>query len=301
MYFYINNLIIFNCKFKNIKVFITKDIRLSKNCEINDIIDYKGCGLMKKRYAIITDIHGNIEGLNAILDDIKTKDVDDIFCLGDVIDIGPNSKECVDKLIEQNIKTILGNHELYLLRGTDIEPTIVEEEKEHYKWVKESLNDKEINFIKSCPLYYEINIDYDCRISNKKIVLCHYLIKDEKLVQPFEENLLKKDINLWTKYNNEDITYIIGHLHKSFNINEVDGISGDYIEETGKLTNIEIVASAGCSYDEYVSYMILEINRGIKFEKIKVKFDRNTFIDKLNKIYFPDKKNIMKYFYGIEI
>ena len=32
---------------------------------------------MKKRYAIITDIHGNIEGLNAILDDIKTKDVDE--------------------------------------------------------------------------------------------------------------------------------------------------------------------------------------------------------------------------------
>ena len=46
---------------------------------------------MKKRYAIITDIHGNLEGLNAILDDIKTKDIDDIFCLGDTIDIGPNS------------------------------------------------------------------------------------------------------------------------------------------------------------------------------------------------------------------
>lgn len=256
---------------------------------------------MKKRFAIITDIHGNIEGLNAVLYDIKTKKVDDIFCLGDVIDIGPNSKECVDKLLELNIKTILGNHELYLLRGTDIEPTIVGEEKEHYKWVKESLTDKEINFIKSCPLFYEINIDYDGKISNKKIVLCHYLIKDEKLDQPFEENHLKKDVNLWIKYNDPNITYVIGHLHKSFNINEVDGISGDYIEETRELTNIEIVDSAGCSYDEYVSYMILEIDKSVKFERIKVKFDRNTFIDKLNKTDFPDKKNIMKYFYGIEI
>ena len=256
---------------------------------------------MKKRYAIITDIHGNIEGLNAVLDDIKTRNIDDIFCLGDVIDIGPNSKECVDKLIELNIKTILGNHELYLLRGTDIESTIVGEEKEHYKWVKESLTDKEINFIKSCPLYYEINIDYDQKISNKKIVLCHYLIKDEKLDQPFEENHLKKDVNLWIKYNNEYITYIIGHLHKSFNINEVDGISGDYIEKTGELTNIEIVDSAGCSYDDNVSYMILEIDKSIKFERIKVKFDRDKLVDKLNKTDFPDKKNIMKYFYGIQI
>lgn len=256
---------------------------------------------MKKRYAIITDIHGNLEGLNAIIDDIKTKDIDDIFCLGDTIDIGTNSKECVDKLIELNIKTILGNHELYLLRGTDIEPSIVGDEKEHYKWVKESLTDKEINFIKSCPLYYEINVDYNGKVPSREIILCHYLIKNEKLKQPFEENLLKKDINLWIKYNNPNITYIIGHLHKSFNVNEVDGISGDYIENTGELTNIEIVDSAGCSYDDFVSYMIIEIDKTIKFTKVKVKFDREIFIDKLNKTIFPDKKNIMKYFYGIDI
>ena len=256
---------------------------------------------MKKRYAIITDIHGNLEGLNAIIDDIKTKDIDDIYCLGDTIDIGTNSKECVDKLIELNIKTILGNHELYLLRGTDIEPSIVGDEKEHYKWVKESLTDKEINFIKSCPLYYEINVDYNGKVPSKKIILCHYLIKNEKLKQPFEENLLKKDINLWIKYNNPNITYIIGHLHKSFNVNEVDGISGDYIENTGELTNIEIVDSAGCSYDDFVSYMIIEIDKTIKFTKVKVKFDREKLIDKLNKTNFPDKKNIMKKFYGIDI
>lgn len=103
--------------------------------------------------------------------------------------------------------------------------------------------------MKSCQLFYEINIDYDEKISSKKIVLCHYLIKDENLAQTFEENHLK-----------ENIIYIIGHLHRSFNINEVDGISGDYIEETRELTNIKIVDSAGCSYDEYVSYMILEID-----------------------------------------
>lgn len=256
---------------------------------------------MKKRYAIITDIHGNLEGLNAILDDIKLKQVDDIYCLGDTIDIGVNSKECLNRLEELNIKTILGNHELYLLRGTDIEPTIVEEEKKHYEWVKESLTDKEIDFIKSCALFYEIKIDYDDKIPSKKIILCHYLIKNEKLNQPFEENHLKKDINLWIKYNNPNITYVIGHLHKSFNINEVEGISGNYIEKIGELTNIEIVDSAGCSYDDYVSYMILDIGKSISFTKMKVKFDRERFIDKLNKTNFPDKKNIMKYFYGIDI
>lgn len=245
---------------------------------------------MKKRYAIITDIHGNIEGLNTILDDIKTKDIDDIYCLGDVINIGIDSKKCINKLMECNIKTVLGNHELYLLRGTDIEPSILGEEKEYYRWAKESLSQKEIDYIKSFPLYYEINIDYDKKIPSKKIILCHYLIKDEKSNQPFEENDLRKDINLWIKYNNPNIIYIIGHLHSSFDENEVKGISGDYIEKIGELTNIEIVDSAGCSFDEYISYMILEIDRGIKLEKVKVKFDRKIFVDKLNKVNFPDKK-----------
>ena len=47
--------------------------------------------------------------------------------------------------------------------------------------------------------------------------------------------------------------------------------------------------------------MILEIDSSIKFERIKVKYDRDTLLNKLNNIDFPEKKNIMKWFYGIEI
>ena len=123
---------------------------------------------MKKRFAIITDIHGNIEGLNAILKDIENKKIDEIICLGDTIDIGPNSKECIDKLIDNNIKMTLGNHELYLLRGTSIDPSINNvEEIEHYKWIKNQLSEKEINYIKKCPLYYTINLDYENKKFNK--------------------------------------------------------------------------------------------------------------------------------------
>ena len=205
-----------------------------------------------------------------------------------------------NKLIEYNVKSILGNHELYLLRGTDIEPSIVGEEKEHYRWVKQSLSDKEIDYIKSLPLYYEINIDYDNKIDSKKIILCHYLIRDEKAEQPFEKSNLKKEIDLWIKYNNSNNIYVVGHLHKSFDVNEVDGINGDYIEEINELPNIEVVDSTGCSYDEFVSYLLIEIDKGIKLQKIKVKFDREKFINKITNINFPDKKNILKWISNTE-
>ena len=254
---------------------------------------------MKMKIAVITDIHGNLEALTSILNDIKTKNVDKIICLGDVIGLGVNSKECLDLIIDNNIDMVLGNHELYCIRGTQIDPSIVGEEKEHYECVKKSLTSKQIEFIKNCPLKYEYEIMYDNNIPNKKIVFSHYLINDINADNPFEKNHLKNDINLWIKYNAPNIFYVVGHLHKSFDVNEVDGIFGDYIEEIYELPNIEIVDSAGCSYNDEVSYMTIEIAKGLSFRSIKVKFDRESFEKKIYNSKFPDKNNILKYFYGI--
>ena len=61
--------------------------------------------------AIISDIHANLEALEAVLDDIARQNVTEIYCLGDIIGYGPNPRECID-LIEANCKlTILGNHD----------------------------------------------------------------------------------------------------------------------------------------------------------------------------------------------
>lgn len=58
------------------------------------------------------------------------------------------------------------------------------------------MTEKEINYIKKCPLYYQINIGYEDLKFNKKYVLCHYLINNEKDIYPFEKSNLKNDINL---------------------------------------------------------------------------------------------------------
>ena len=48
------------------------------------------------KYAIISDIHGNLEALNEVLSEIDRAGVDSILCLGDVVGYGPNPNECVD-------------------------------------------------------------------------------------------------------------------------------------------------------------------------------------------------------------
>jgi predicted phosphodiesterase len=61
--------------------------------------------------AIISDIHGNLEALEAVLADIKAQGITEIYCLGDIIGYGPNPRECVDRVMKNCQVTILGNHD----------------------------------------------------------------------------------------------------------------------------------------------------------------------------------------------
>jgi len=60
--------------------------------------------------ALVSDIHANLEGLQAVLKDIEAQGVDEIYCLGDVVGYGPNPRECIDLIMQCNA-CILGNHD----------------------------------------------------------------------------------------------------------------------------------------------------------------------------------------------
>ncbi|MEM9587862.1 MAG: metallophosphoesterase family protein [Planctomycetota bacterium] len=62
------------------------------------------------RTAILSDIHGNLIALEAVLADIKTQSVDRIVCLGDVVGYGPEPCACLDQAMEFSL-CILGNHD----------------------------------------------------------------------------------------------------------------------------------------------------------------------------------------------
>lgn len=71
------------------------------------------------RRALISDIHGNWEALEAVLSDIEQQNTDEILCLGDIVGYGPNPRECLDKVMEIAQITILGNHDQAVLFDPD--------------------------------------------------------------------------------------------------------------------------------------------------------------------------------------
>ena len=62
------------------------------------------------RLAILSDIHGNLDALTNVLQDIEGQQVDAIYCLGDIIGYGPNPRECVEKCMNFKLN-LLGNHD----------------------------------------------------------------------------------------------------------------------------------------------------------------------------------------------
>jgi diadenosine tetraphosphatase ApaH/serine/threonine PP2A family protein phosphatase len=71
------------------------------------------------RYAILSDIHGNIESLQRAL--ALTDEHDTVLCLGDVVGYGPNPNECVDVLRSRVAHAVLGNHDLAALENFGVE------------------------------------------------------------------------------------------------------------------------------------------------------------------------------------
>ena len=70
-------------------------------------------------FAVISDIHSNLEALTAVLADIEKRGIKTIYCLGDVIGYGPNPSECLDLVIEKTKFCVMGNHDY----ATLYEPT----------------------------------------------------------------------------------------------------------------------------------------------------------------------------------
>jgi len=71
------------------------------------------------RYAIVSDIHGNIESLQRAFALIG--DDDRVLCLGDVVGYGPNPNECIELLRSRVEQAVLGNHDLAALENFGVE------------------------------------------------------------------------------------------------------------------------------------------------------------------------------------
>ena len=66
-------------------------------------------------FAIISDIHSNLEALTTVLEDIESRQITDIVCLGDIVGYGPDPEPCIDLVMHHCRFAISGNHDYAVL------------------------------------------------------------------------------------------------------------------------------------------------------------------------------------------
>ncbi|MDX2197509.1 MAG: metallophosphoesterase family protein [Phycisphaerae bacterium] len=94
-----------------------------------------------RRYAIISDIHANLEALEVVLADIKRRGIREILCLGDVVGYGPNPRECLDLIRTHTRTCLMGNHDHAVL----YEPTSFNQAAERSAYWTRKLLESEPN------------------------------------------------------------------------------------------------------------------------------------------------------------
>jgi predicted phosphodiesterase len=126
-------------------------------------------------YAIISDIHANLEALQRTLEIIKERGVDEIICLGDIVGYGANPNECVDLVRKNCTAIILGNHDagvLDLSTADDFNSTA----KKAIIWTAEHLSAENKVFLSTLPMVVKKEQILFVHASPKSPELWNYII-----------------------------------------------------------------------------------------------------------------------------
>ncbi len=103
--------------------------------------------------AFISDVHGNLKALKAVLADIEARGVREIVCLGDIVGYGGSAAECVKLIRDAGFPCIRGNHDAYAgnttplpARGPDFELA--------FERIREQVGEEGCHWLGNLPLTY---------------------------------------------------------------------------------------------------------------------------------------------------
>jgi predicted phosphodiesterase len=100
------------------------------------------------RYAILGDIHANLDALQVILEDAKKEKVTHYACVGDLVGYNPNPKECINIVRDMNMPCVKGNHDEYASVDDDcvgFRPMAAEA----IRWTRQQLSPEDKKYLKN--------------------------------------------------------------------------------------------------------------------------------------------------------
>ena len=113
------------------------------------------------RLAIISDIHGNLHALQAVLTRLAEFDIDQIVCLGDIVGYGPFPERCLDLMVRHCSIIIQGNHDEAVV-DPDVADQFNGAAREAIYWTRDTLGPLHLNALNKLPRIACINEHVVC-------------------------------------------------------------------------------------------------------------------------------------------
>jgi putative phosphoesterase len=117
------------------------------------------------RIALISDVHGNIIALEAVLEELHRSEPDHIICLGDVATLGPNPRDAIDAVQKLGCRCIMGNHDEFLIdpqvvHRYDTIPIVVES----IEWCRNQLSESELRFLSTFTPILDVQLNPSAKL-----------------------------------------------------------------------------------------------------------------------------------------
>jgi predicted phosphodiesterase len=237
--------------------------------------------------ALISDIHSNLEALEAVFADIHNQEISEVYCLGDLVGYGPNPRECIDMIMQCKI-CLLGNHD----QGALFDPEGFNSGAERaIFWTRMQLEDggsaierqRRWDFLGELPRNHQ----------EDKFLFVHGSARNPLNEYVFPEDIynrrkLEKIFALIPRYSFQGHTHVPGVFTEQFQFLSPEEINHEYpLGEEKIMVN---VGSVGQPRDgnPKACYVVLEDNV-VRFRRVEYPFEKT-----ITKIYdIPDLDNFL--------
>ncbi len=221
------------------------------------------------RIAIISDIHGNLEGLEKALGIIAERRVDMTVCLGDIVGYGANPNECVERVRALTPLILLGNHD---------EASVYAEKSEYFnpyariavEWTHDELTGANREFLRGCPYSLVLENILFVHSSPFDPAEWHYIITQADA----EENF---------SYFTQDLCFV-GHSHVP-NVYCTDGRTETVVRGKKFIVNVGSVGQPR-DYDPRASFGVMD-TEAWHYENVRVDYNARHAAEKIRKTGLP--------------
>lgn len=173
--------------------------------------------LKNETIAIISDIHANLLALNEVLNDIKRKEIHQIYCLGDLVDFAPWGNEVIELIRDSGIPCVLGNHDERVAHNLPVVPlshhgmTETRSRQLAIRLSKDTITNDNKRWLSGLP--FQLELTFKTGRKTRKVMLVHASPRsnDEYI---FESD--SKDDLLGILNDREIDALVMGHTHISY-------------------------------------------------------------------------------------